>query len=106
MPTNSYPGQPLLSLCGGSALSTAGQSEHDLGPFGSLSDRPTPYAGQFGVTQSPPKGSPGMTGQSWYSIGPSCPFADRPTAQVGPSGAPKATCGQPSAKGRYKYSHT
>jgi hypothetical protein len=106
MPTNSYLGQPLLSssLCDGSALSTAEPSYHDLGPSGSPSDRLAPYARQSKFTQSPPKGSSSMTGQSGYSTGPSCPFANRPTTQVGPFEAPKATCGQPSAKGRHKYS--
>jgi hypothetical protein len=42
MSTNSYLRHPLLSssLCGGSTLSTAGLSEHDLGPSGSPSDHP------------------------------------------------------------------
>jgi hypothetical protein len=106
MPTNLYLRQLLLasSICGGSALSTAGQSEHDLRPSCSPSDHPTPYVGQSGVTQSPPKGLLGMTGQSGYSTGPSCPFADHPTTQVGPFGAPKATYGPSSAENRHKYS--
>jgi hypothetical protein len=54
MPMDSYPGRPSppSSLNGGSTLSTTGPSTHDLGPFGPWSDRPTPYTGQFGVTQS------------------------------------------------------
>jgi hypothetical protein len=46
MTLNSYMGQSLLSssLCGGSALSMAGQSGHDLEKSGSPSDHPTPYA--------------------------------------------------------------
>jgi hypothetical protein len=106
MPTNSYMRHPLLSssLCGGLALSTAGLSEHDLGPSGSPLDHSAPYAKQSRVTQSPPKSSPSMTGQSGYTTGLFFPFADRSTAQVEPSRTPKATCGQPSAEGRRKYS--
>jgi hypothetical protein len=35
----------------------AGPFAHDLGPSDSMSDRPTPYAGQSRVIQSPSQGS-------------------------------------------------
>jgi hypothetical protein len=108
MPMDSYPGRtsPPSSLNGESILSTAGPSAHNCGPSGPPSDCPAPYAGQSGVTQSPPQGSqvlPDVTGQSEDSTGPSDPPADRPTVQVGPSGAPEVTCDPPSAEGRHKY---
>jgi hypothetical protein len=108
MPMDSYPGRtsPPSSLNGESILSTAGPSARNCGPFGPPSDRPAPYAGQSGVTQSPPQGSqvlPDVNGQSEDSTGPSDPPADRPTAQVGPSGAPEVTYDPPSAEGRHKY---
>jgi hypothetical protein len=104
MPMDSYPGRPSSpsSLNGESTLSTAGPSAHNRGPSGPPSDRPAPYAGQSGVTQSPPQGSqvlPDVTGQSEDITGPSDPPADRPTVQVGPSGAPEVTCDPPSAEG-------
>jgi hypothetical protein len=69
MPMDSYPGRPSppSSLNGESTLSAVGPSAHNSGPSGPPSDRPAPYAGQSGVTQSPPQGSqvlPDMTGQS------------------------------------------
>jgi hypothetical protein len=108
MSMDSYPGQPSppSSLNGESTLSAAGTSAHNSGPSGPPSDRPTPYTGQSGVTQSPPQRSqvlPDMTGQSEDSTGPSDPPADRPTVQVGPSGAPEVTYDPPSAEGRHKY---
>jgi hypothetical protein len=108
MPMDSYPGPPSppSSPNGESTLSTTGPSAHNRGPSGPPSDRPTPYAGQSGVTQSPPQGSqvlPDVTGQSEDSTGPSDPLADRPTVQVGPSGAPEVTCDPPSAEDRHKY---
>jgi hypothetical protein len=62
MSMDSYPGRPSsLSppspLNGGSTLSMVGPSAHDFGPSGPPSNRPTPYTGQSGVTQSPPQGS-------------------------------------------------
>jgi hypothetical protein len=108
MPMDSYPGQPSppSSLNGESTLSTTVPSAHNREPSGPPSDHPTPYAGQSGVTQSPPQGSqvlPDVTGQSEDSTGPSDPPADRPTVQVGPSGAPEVTCDPHSAEGRHKY---
>jgi hypothetical protein len=104
MPMDSYLGRPSppSSLNGESTLSTAGPSVHNRGPSGPPSDRPAPYAGQSGVTQSPPQGShvlPDVTGQSEDSTGPSDPPVDRPAVQVGPSGAPEVTCDLPSAEG-------
>jgi hypothetical protein len=95
MPMDSYPGRPSppSSLNGESTLSTAGPSAHNRGPSGPPSDRPTPYTGQSGVTQSPPQGSqvlPDMTGQSEDSTGLSDPPAvrlcrsDRPEHQKSP----------------------
>jgi hypothetical protein len=91
MPMDSYPGRPSppSSLNGESTLSTAGPSAHNRGTSGPPSDRPAPYAGQSGVTQSPPQGSqvlPDVTGQSDDSTGPSDPPADRP---VGRSDCPE-----------------
>jgi hypothetical protein len=111
MPMDSYPGRPSppSSLNGESTLSTAGPSAHNRGPSSPPSDRPAPYAGRSGVTQSPPQGSqvfPDVTGQSGDSTGPSGPLADRLTAQVGPSGAPEVTCDPPSAEGRHKYNRS
>jgi hypothetical protein len=108
MPMDSYPGRPSPPswLNGESTLSTAGPSAHNRGLSDPPSDRPAPYAGQSGVTQSPPQGSqvlPDVIGQSEDSTGPSDPPADRPTVQVGPSGAPEVTCDPPSAEGRHKY---
>jgi hypothetical protein len=105
---DSYPGRlsPPSLLNGESALSTARPSAHNRGPSGPPSDRPAPYAGQSGITQSPPQGSqvlPDVTRQSEDSTGPSDPPADRPTVQVGTSGAPEVTCNPPSAEGRHKY---
>jgi hypothetical protein len=59
MPMDSYLGRasPPSSLNGESTLSTAGLSAHNCGPSGPPSDRPAPYAGQSGVTQSPLKGN-------------------------------------------------
>jgi hypothetical protein len=59
MPMDSYPGRPSppSPLNGRSTLSMSGPSAHDLRPSGPPSDRPTPYVGQSGVTQSPPHGS-------------------------------------------------
>jgi hypothetical protein len=56
---DSYPGRPSppSSLNGESTLSTVGPSAHNRGLSGPPSDRPAPYAGQSGVTQSPPQGS-------------------------------------------------
>jgi hypothetical protein len=108
MPMDSYPGPPSppSSLNGESTLSMAGPSAHNRGPSDPPSDRPTPYAGQSGVTQSPPQGSqvlPDVTEQSEDSTRPSDPPADRPTVQVGPSGAPEVTYDPPSVEGRHKY---
>jgi hypothetical protein len=64
-------------------MSTVGPSVHNRGPSGPPSHRPAPYAGQSGVTQSPPQGSQvlfNVTGQSKDSTGPSDPLADRLTA--------------------------
>jgi hypothetical protein len=83
----------------------AGPSANDLGPSDPPLDRPTPYAGQSGVTQSPPQGSqalPDAARLSKNSTRPSGP--DHLTAQVGPSGAPEITCDPPSGEGRYKDS--
>jgi hypothetical protein len=107
MPMDSYPGRPSppSSLNGRSTLSMAGSSANDLGLSSPPSDHLAPYAGQSGVTQSPPQGSqalPDAVGQSRNSTRPSGPLADRPTAQVGPSGAPEITRDPPSAEGRYK----
>lgn len=115
---DSYPGRPSppSPLNGRSTLSMAGPSANDLRPSGPLTDRPAPYAGQSGITQSPPQGSqplPDTAGQSGNNtgpsgpladhsttqVGPSGPLADRPTTQVGPSGAPEVTPDPPSAEG-------
>ena len=87
MPMDSYPGRPSLPslLNSGSTLSTTGPSAHDFGPSDPPSDRPAPYVGWSGVTQSPSQGSqalPGATRQSRNSTGLSDPLADRPTTQV------------------------
>jgi hypothetical protein len=108
MSIDSYPGRPSppSSLNGESTLSTTGPSAHNRGPSGPPSDSPAPYAGQSGVTQSPPQRSqvsPDVTGQSEDSTGPSDPPVDHPTVQVGPSGAPEVTYDPPSAKGWHKY---
>jgi hypothetical protein len=112
---------PPSPLNGRSTLSMAGPSANDLRPSGPLTDRPAPYAGQSGITQSPPQGSqplPDTAGQSGNNtgpsgpladhsttqVGPSGPLADRPTTQVGPSGAPEVTPDPPSVEGRYKDS--
>jgi hypothetical protein len=111
MPMDSYPrrSSPPSSLNGESTLSTAGPSAHNRGPPGPPSDRPTPYAEQSGVTQSPPQWSqvlPDVTGQSGDSTGPFGPLADRPIAQVRPFGTPKVTYDPPSAEGRHKYNRS
>jgi hypothetical protein len=108
MPMDSYPRRPSppCSLNGESTLNTAGPSAHNRGPSGTPSDRPAPYPGQSGVTQSPPQGSqvlPDVTRQSEDSTGPSGPPADHPTVQVRPSGAPEVTYDPPSAEDRHKY---
>ena len=96
MPMDSHPGRPSSpsSLNGESTLSVAGLSAHNSGPSGPPSDRPAPYAGHSGVTQSPPQGSqvlPGVTGQSEDITGPSDPpetvrlcRSDRPEHQKSP----------------------
>jgi hypothetical protein len=109
MSVDSYPGRPSppSSLNGGSTLSMAELSAHDLGLSGPPSDRPAPYAGQSGVTQSPSQGSqalPGMTGQSGKGIRQSVPLANHTTTQVGPFEAPKSTCDRPNTEGRHKDS--
>ena len=91
---DSYPGRPS-PLNGRSTLSMVGPSANDPRPSGPPSDRPAPYAGQSGITQSPPQGSqvlPNAAGESGNSTRLSGPLADRPTAQVGPFGAPEITC--------------
>jgi hypothetical protein len=109
VPMDSYPGRPSppSPLNGRSTLSMAGLSANDPRPSGPPSDRPAPYAGQSGITQSPLQGSQALlntAGESGNSTGPSSPLTDRPAAQVGPSGAPEITRDPPSAEGQYKDS--
>ena len=98
MPMNSYLGQMLLphSLHSRSALGTIGQAVHDHGSSGPSTNRPAPYAGQFGVTPSPPQGSqakPSTTGQSGYNTRPSGPSAGCSITKIGPSGCAYADQG-------------
>jgi hypothetical protein len=65
--TNGFCGTPMntmssSSLHDGLALSTAGQSTHDLGQSDLPSDRLATYTGQSGVTQSPCQSSQAMPG--------------------------------------------
>jgi hypothetical protein len=107
---DSYLGRPLppSPLNGRSTLSMAGSSANNPRPSGPPSDRSAPYAGQSGITQSPPQGSqalPDAAEQFGNSTEPSGPLADRPTAQVRPSRAPEITRDPPSAEGRYIVGH-
>jgi hypothetical protein len=82
MPMDSYPGRPSSSspLNGGSTLSIAKPSAHDLGPSVPTPDSTESHRAHHKLSQA----LLDAVGQSENSTGPSGPLTYRPSAQVGP----------------------